>query len=686
MNRRAVALAVFVLTTAFFGRASVEVTNGGFELPSVSAGGFSASFTGWVSTGGGGVAAMADKFGGTAGGPLPSPADGRQFAYIAGSYSLYQQVGVIEANRIYRMTVALGRRSDKDSDIAQLALCAGAWNGTEVAMIQGTANAIPGTFREIAFGFDTFGDLAAHAGEALYVRLTHIGANQGIYDNVRVTETSEPAFISNASFEFPSVAAGGYAYVPPGWSVYANTNLGGVTANANLFGGTSGGAMPSPAAGRQAAFVAYGGCLAQEIGVIASNKIYTLTVAAGTRSTGSAGTNAFWLKDGAWDSGTTLSTRTASMPTPGTFADSSISFETGRGVNADTIGHRLVVALGGPLSASTGQCSYDNVRLTVSDPPDPYVANAGFEAPVVSAGGWSNSAAGWTGGGTANGSGVLAMANLFGGTAGHPMPAPAAGRQIAFVAPGAYLYQDLCLIESNRIYTLTVAHGRRSDQGAGSCTISLRDNAWGGPDLAVTPSSAPPAGTFAYRTVSFATTNALHAEAIGHRLFAVLTAYDYQCAFDSVSLFVRRAASVGLSSVPAHTNLATASVLEVTGPLASETDGLTTNAATGSVALSQAVPAPTYVMLWLTGGDAAKYSALAAELSVGGVTALTAADNDWTLLAERYSGFNMLVKFPGLSDTAFNWDFSSGCDWDGTAVDKLAVSTKPVVGTVLILY
>lgn len=239
------------------------------------------------------------------------------------------------------------------------------------------------------------------------------------------------------------------------------------------------------------------------------------------------------------------------------------------------------------------------------------------------------------------------------------------------------------MIASNKIYTLTVAVGTRSSGSAG--TISLKDNAWDGADLAAATYASPDAGSFTNRIVGFATTNGLHAAAVGHHLFIVLHTSVNQGAFDNVVLAVRRAAGVSLGDAPSYTNLATEGVLQVAGPLLSETDDLTLNAAMGSVVFSQSVPAPIYVMLWLTGGDAVRYSALAAELNTGGVSVLTIADNDWIQLAKRYSGFNMLVKFPGLSKTAFNWDFSEGCGWDGTMIDKVAVSTKLTSGAIILL-
>lgn len=641
---------------------------------------------GWSLSGSGGVAAQAQHFGGVAGGPLPAPAEGRQFAYMTGASALYQQVGVVETNRRYTMTVALGTRAGTKSGVTQLAFGAGAWDNSDLALMHGTSNLVAGTFGELAFGFDTFGALGAYAGQALYARVSHSTVDQGAYDNVSVTESDEPAFISNSGFEFPMVVAGGYAYVPACWTVRATDSRSGVIAMAEKFGGVAGGALPAPANGRQAAFVLSDGFLLQDIGTVLSNKLYTLTMAVGTRSDYAVpGTNTYWLRAGAWDTGTALACRTAAMPTPGTFTDSSIRFETGKGVNADKVGSRLFLVMGGSSLAAAPQCVYDNPRVVVSDLPDTYLANAGFEAPVVDAGGWSGSIAAWEGVGTAGSFGVIAYGHRFGGVAGGPLPDPAEGRQSAFVASGSCIYQDFGVVEAERIYKLTVAYGRRSDQGEGVGTISLRSGTWNGTVLAAADEGALPAGTFVSRSVGFETTNGAHDDAVGSRLLVVLGAPSTQVAFDSVSLAVRSPARVSVSGVVEHENLATDELLVVTGPLDSEVDELAVNASAGSVLLSLESTAPTYVLLWLTGGDAGKYSALAAEISTGGAQVLTLPDNDWLELSKRYDNFNMLVKLPG-AGMAVNWDFSSGCEWDGVVVDKMAVATRPRLGTVISLH
>ena len=101
--------------------------------------------------------------------------------------------------------------------------------------------------------------------------------------------------------------------------------------------------------------------------------------------------------------------------------------------------------------------------------------------------------------------------------------------------------------------------------------------------------------------------------------------------------------------------------------------------------LSLESTAPTYVLLWLTGGDASKYGALASEISTGGAVVLTEPDKEWLELNKRYDNFNMLVKLPG-AGMAVNWDFSSGCEWDGVVVDKVAIATRPPLGTVFLLH
>ena len=95
--------------------------------------------------------------------------------------------------------------------------------------------------------------------------------------------------------------------------------------------------------------------------------------------------------------------------------------------------------------------------------------------------------------------------------------------------------------------------------------------------------------------------------------------------------------------------------------------------------------APTYVLLWLTGGDAGKYDALASEIGASGAAVLTVPDKEWLELNKRYDAFNMLVKLPG-AGVAVNWDFSSECDWDGVVVDKIAVTSRLRLGTAVILH
>ena len=195
---------------------------------------------------------------------------------------------------------------------------------------------------------------------------------------------------------------------------------------------------------------------------------------------------------------------------------------------------------------------------------------------------------------------------------------------------------------------------------------------------------AVPAGTFVNRVIGFETTCGANAGAVGERLFAVLGTPDNQVAFDNVVLTARSPARVSVSGAAEHENLATDAVLVVTGPFDSEVDGLVADASAGSVLLSMASTAPTYVLLWLTGGDAGKYGALASEIGASGAQVLTVPDKEWLELNKRYDAFNMLVKLPG-AGVAVNWDFSSGSDWEGVVVDKIAVSSRLRLGTAVIL-
>ena len=557
-----------VVAFAWVGRSDVSVSNGWFELPSVAAGGYTTTApNGWTLAGGSvGVAAQAQHFGGVAGGPLPAPAEGRQFVYMIGAGSLYQKIGIVATNRRYTMTVALGTRLGTKSGYTELGFGAGSYYDNSLAVIAGTSNMVAGTFGDISFGFDTFGALGAYAGQALYVRVKHFTNEQGVYDNIRVTESDAPSFISNSGFEFPMVAAGGYAFAPACWTVRNADNRGGVMAMADKFGGVAGGALPAPADGRQAAFVLSDGFLVQDIGAVLSNKLYTLTMAVGTRSDYAVpGTNTYWLRSGAWDTGSALACRTAVMPIPGMFADSTVRFETAKGINADKVGSRLFLVMGGSSVAAAPQCVYDNPRVVVSDLPVAYLANAGFEAPLVDAGSWSGSVAAWEGVGAAGSFGVIAYADRFGGFAGGPMPDPGEGRQAAFVAGGACLYQDFGVIENDKIYRLTVAQGQRSDQSEGTCQISLRQGSWNGMVLSAADEGAVPAGTFVTRTIGFETTFGANSGAVGERLFIVLSALGNQVAFDNAALSVRAPARVSVSVEAEHDNLATGGSLSITG-------------------------------------------------------------------------------------------------------------------------
>jgi hypothetical protein len=379
------------------------------------------------------------------------------------------------------------------------------------------------------------------------------------------------------------------------------------------------------------------------------------------------------------------------VPEVAAFTNVALSFSSGKIPWRDKTGHPLFLV----LRAGNDQRHFDAISVTTSEAPPLKLENASFEYPQVGDGGWIGSAQSWFKTAGVASAGVLAMADAFGGIAGGEMPSPAAGRQAGYVDPSTHLFQDIDIVRDGYLYTLTVAHGRRaggnySGNGLpeGSGFIALRGDAWDGLDIVTLPIVTPSPGTFVDRTLGFATTNGLNANAVGTHLVVVLGSDNIQNVFDNVRYTAQRPSrGVSLTGMPLHENVATDGELTVTGNYLSETDGLTEDTATGSVVLSQSLPAPTCVMLWLTGGDAIHYAALAQALSEAseGVDVLTVPDHDWSNLAAKYGAFDMLLKFHGTSDIAFNWDFGDGYAWDGTVVDKVAVSTKIITGTLLLI-
>lgn len=175
--------------------AGVIITNSDFEDP-VHADGAFANPAGWsVSAGAGsGVGSLNPQdaqFAGTTGSPglIPGTGDGVQVGYISGAFQMWQNIGTIEANADYELTVAIGERLDLGWSDLTVALRASSQTGTLLANdVYTAADAPDGTFSDVSFSFNSAG-FAGEVGSDLYVVFTGTGT-QALFDNLRVSETT----------------------------------------------------------------------------------------------------------------------------------------------------------------------------------------------------------------------------------------------------------------------------------------------------------------------------------------------------------------------------------------------------------------------------------------------------------------------------------------------------------------
>ncbi|HEV2208704.1 MAG TPA: immunoglobulin domain-containing protein [Verrucomicrobiae bacterium] len=184
-----------------------------------------------------------------------------------------------------------------------------------------------------------------------------------------------PVTVPDFSFENTPLSPGGATaapYVGTNWSASGNGGVYIQNITNTLFTPTGLGLLPAPADGTNYLVANMNGHTAyawQNVGLLQSNTVYTLTIAVGQSLLGSIGTGEIGLVNGTSPFGTILA-KTAidnSTLTPGTFADSTVTFTNGYQASGN-----LTILMEGD---STGtQLCFDNVRLDAT--PTPQAATA----------------------------------------------------------------------------------------------------------------------------------------------------------------------------------------------------------------------------------------------------------------------------------------------------------------------
>ncbi len=187
-----------------------------------------------------------------------------------------------------------------------------------------------------------------------------------------VAAQAEDILLTNPGFELPHKSDGVTASTYSGWTV-ANPGAGvsavvwNPTSTSFLGASTGTGNLPSTAEGSQCLWVTGNPQVFQFPGyAVEADKVYTLTAAIGTpidRTFGSFGLSLASMEEQA----SIVFTDDATGITSGSglFHDKTISFNTGGGGYSEFLGDTLVIYIGGDNAA------IDNIRLTVSDVPEP---------------------------------------------------------------------------------------------------------------------------------------------------------------------------------------------------------------------------------------------------------------------------------------------------------------------------
>jgi alpha-L-rhamnosidase len=320
----------------------------------------------------------------TANTPLAAPAAGNQFCYInmfnpSVTGGIYQDVGPLQPNTTYTLTVAIGSRRDRMNSPGIISLVNGADNTGAVLASGGGLPATQNTWQDYTVTFTT----SASVSGDLTIVLSVLGNGttlQADFDNVRLTETPIPPL--NFSFEqdAASGADGVMATVPTGWTAFnegASSDIGSQRARGVDY--TVNTPLAAPAAGNQYCYINMfnpnvTGGLYQDIGPLQPHTVYTLTVAIGSRADRLNSPGIISLINGADNTGAVLASGGGLPAAQNTWRDYVATFTTGATVTGD-----LTIALSVLGNGTTIQADFDNVRLAKA----PVVAVPTFGAPEI---------------------------------------------------------------------------------------------------------------------------------------------------------------------------------------------------------------------------------------------------------------------------------------------------------------
>ncbi|NNM85111.1 MAG: PEP-CTERM sorting domain-containing protein [Phycisphaerales bacterium] len=210
---------VTILNPSFEAVAAGEPNDGSYSLaphlnPNSIAGTYNGTFNSWgyVETNGSGFQDFgienpsSGEYTGAAGSGTPSGADGANVAFLnqsitGGVCNIFQDVGVLQANTTYTLTVAIGQRLDRVNGAVDIGLINASsgqtnpWaNGAILSSTTGVSS-VAGTFQDFTATFTTGGTVTGD----LFIGAQYVGNGtvQGSVDNFRLNAASvtvpEPA-------------------------------------------------------------------------------------------------------------------------------------------------------------------------------------------------------------------------------------------------------------------------------------------------------------------------------------------------------------------------------------------------------------------------------------------------------------------------------------------------------------